>query len=87
VFGEQTETDRQTATHNCEISTVWEMKPMATPQNTSQLLVGPEQVTRPTKTQQAIRWCGGGDDDDDDDKLQPFAVPLYRLFTARHSYT
>jgi hypothetical protein len=32
---------------------MWEMKPRMTPQKTSRLLMGPEQVTRP-KTLQAI---------------------------------
>jgi hypothetical protein len=53
MFGEWTETDRQTATLNCEISTVWERKPRATPQKTSVLLVGLEQGTR-HKTVQVI---------------------------------
>ena len=42
----QIDRDRQTATLNCEISTVWETKPRVTPRNTSGLLVGPEKVTR-----------------------------------------
>jgi len=38
--------DRQTATLNYEISTVWEMKPRTTTQKkTSRLLMGPELVT------------------------------------------
>ena len=45
--------DRQTATLNCEISTVGETKPRTTPRNTSRLLMGPEQVAR-TKTLQAV---------------------------------
>jgi len=32
MFDVWTETDRQTATLKCEISTVWEMKPRTTPQ-------------------------------------------------------
>jgi len=56
--------DRQTATLNYEISTVWETKPRTTPQKNSRLLMGPEQVTRP-KTLQA--YDGGDDDDDDED--------------------
>ena len=36
-----------------EISTIWEMKPRTTPQKTSQLLKGAEQVVRP-KTLQPI---------------------------------
>jgi len=42
----QRQTDRQTATFNYEISTVWETKPRTTPQRNSGLLVGPEQGTR-----------------------------------------
>jgi hypothetical protein len=45
--------DRQTATINFEISTVWETKPMTTPQKKFRLVTGPEQVTRP-KTMQDI---------------------------------
>jgi len=45
---------RQTATLNYEKSTMWEKKPRIIPQNTSRILIGPEQVTRP-KTLQAIR--------------------------------
>jgi hypothetical protein len=41
------DTDRQTATLNCGKSTTWEMKPRMTPQKTSRLLMGPEQVMRP----------------------------------------
>ena len=52
---------RQTATFNYEISTVWETMPRTTPQKTYRLLMGPEQVTRP-KTLQA-------DDDDNDDDI------------------
>ena len=44
---------RQTATPNCEISTMWERKPRKTPQENSRLLVGPEQMTRP-KTLKAM---------------------------------
>jgi len=44
--------DRQTATLNCEISTLWETKPRTTPQKTSEQLMGPAQVRRP-KTVQA----------------------------------
>jgi hypothetical protein len=39
--------DRQTATLNYEMSTVWGTKPRTSRQQTSGLLVGPEQVTRP----------------------------------------
>jgi len=46
--------ERQTATLNYELSTIWETKTRTTPQKTSRLLMGPEQVTRP-KTLQAIR--------------------------------
>ena len=35
---------RQTATPNYEMSTMWETKPRTTPQKTSRLLMGPEQV-------------------------------------------
>jgi len=45
MFGEWTETDKQTATLNYEISTMWETKPRT---------AGPQQVTR-TKTLQVIR--------------------------------
>ena len=38
---------RQTAIFNYEISTTWDTKPRPTPQMTSILLTGPEQVTRP----------------------------------------
>ena len=41
VFGVWTETDRQTATLNYEISAVWEMKPRTVTQKTSRLLMGP----------------------------------------------
>jgi hypothetical protein len=37
--------DRQTATLNCEVSTVWETKPRTTPHKTSGRLMEPEQVT------------------------------------------
>jgi hypothetical protein len=49
----QMDRNRQTATLNYEISTMWEMKPGTTPQKTSGVLLGPEQVTR-HKTLQAI---------------------------------
>jgi len=51
VLGECTETDY---TLNYDISTMWETKPRMTPQKTSQLFMGPEQVTRP-KALHAIR--------------------------------
>ena len=57
MFGEWTDTDRQTATLNYEISTIWDTKPRTTLQKTSRLLMGPEQVTWPTAVQ--------ADDDDD----------------------
>jgi len=44
---------RQTATLNYEKSTMWETQPRIFPQKTSELLMGPDQVTRP-KTLQAI---------------------------------
>ena len=44
---------RQTATLNHEISTMWETKLRMTPQKTSRLLMKPEQVTRP-KTLEAV---------------------------------
>ena len=50
--------DRQTATLNYEISTVWELKPRTTTQKTSRLLMGPVQELNPCKLY---------DDDDDDD--------------------
>jgi len=78
MFGERTETDRLTATLNCEISAVWEIKLRVTPRNTSRLLVGPEQVNRIKRLQTLWWrwwWCWF------------FAVPLYWLFTGRHSYT
>jgi len=53
MFGEWTETDRQTATFNYEISTVRETKPRTTPQRTYGLLVGTKQGTR-RKILQAI---------------------------------
>ena len=43
---------RQTATLIYEMSTMWETKTRTAHQKTSQLLMGPEQVTRP-KTLQA----------------------------------
>jgi len=49
----QKQTDRQTATLNYEMPTVWETKPRASTQQTSGLLMGLEQVTRP-KTLPAI---------------------------------
>jgi len=46
MFGVWTETDRLTDTLNYEISTVWEMKPRTTPEETSrmgmELFTGPE---------------------------------------------
>jgi hypothetical protein len=39
--------DRRTDTLNCEMLTVWETKPRKSPQQTSGLLVGPEQGTKP----------------------------------------
>jgi hypothetical protein len=39
--------DRQTATLNYEMSTVWETRSRTTPQNPFGLLMGPEEVTRP----------------------------------------
>jgi hypothetical protein len=51
MFGEWTETDRQTATLNYEISTTWETNQRTTPQKTSRLLMGPGQVTRPKSLQ------------------------------------
>jgi len=71
MFGEGTETDRQTATLNYEISTVWETKPRTTSQKTSGLLMGPEQVTRP-KTLQTYDDDDDDDDDDDYDNLVYF---------------
>ena len=53
---------RQTATLNCEISTVWETKPRTTNQRTSGLLIGPEQELKPCKPYD--------DDDDDDDEAE-----------------
>jgi hypothetical protein len=47
MFGEQA------SALNYEISTMWETKPRKTPHKTYQLLMGPEQVTRP-KTLQAM---------------------------------
>ena len=44
---------RQTATLSNEISTMWETESRTTPVETSRLLMGPEQVTRP-KTLQAV---------------------------------
>jgi hypothetical protein len=38
----QRQTDRQTATLNYEMSTVWETKPRTITQNTFGLLMGPE---------------------------------------------
>jgi hypothetical protein len=49
MFGEWTEIDRQTATLNYGISTVWEMKP----RTASGLIMGPEKVTG-DKTLQAV---------------------------------
>ena len=43
MFGDWAET----ACCNCEIWTVWETKRRTTDQKTSQMLLGPEQVTRP----------------------------------------
>jgi len=53
--GRGRQTDRQTATLNCEISIRWETKPRTTPQNNYGLLKWPEQVTGP-KTLQSMRW-------------------------------
>ena len=53
---------RQTATLNYEISTVWETKPRTTTQKTSRLLMGPVQELKPCKL------CD--DDDDDDDEIE-----------------
>ena len=44
---------RQTATLNYEMSTMWETKTRMVHQKISRLFMGPEQVTRP-KTLQAI---------------------------------
>ena len=46
----QRQTDRQTATLNYEMSTMWEKKPSATPKKTSRVSMGPEKVTRPRNT-------------------------------------
>jgi len=45
---------RQTATLNFEIPTMWETKPRTTPQKTFQLVMGMEQDMRP-KTLQAMQ--------------------------------
>ena len=45
--------DRQTATLNCEMSTMWETKPRTTPRKILVDLMGLEQATR-TKTLQAL---------------------------------
>jgi hypothetical protein len=45
----------EATTLNCEISTMWEMKPRVTPQQTSRSLMGMEQVTR-HKTPGATWW-------------------------------
>jgi len=45
------QTDRQTATLNCDMSTVLETKPRTFLQKTSRLLMGPELVMRPTTLQ------------------------------------
>jgi len=42
---------RETATLNYEISTMWERKPRKTPQKTSRLLTGQEQVMSPETLQ------------------------------------
>jgi len=52
---------RQTTTHNYEISTMWEMKPMMTSQKTSQLLWD-------WNRSQGLKPCQLYDDDDDDDE-------------------
>jgi len=44
---------RQTTKLNYKKSTMWETKPRIIPQTTYQLLMGPEQVTKP-KTLQAM---------------------------------
>jgi hypothetical protein len=49
--------DRQTATHNHEISTTWETKPRTTPQKTSQLL-------RDWNRSQGLKLCQLYDDDE-----------------------
>jgi len=43
--------DRETATLNYEMPTVWEKKPRATAQKTCRLLMGSEKVTRPRNLQ------------------------------------
>jgi hypothetical protein len=50
---------RQTATLNYGISTLWERKPRKTPQENSRLLMEPEQVTRPETLQAMMMnfWC------------------------------
>jgi len=48
-------TDWQTATLNCEISTMWETKPRRTPRKGLLDLMGLEQATR-AKTLQAVGW-------------------------------
>ena len=56
----QRQTDRQTATLNFQIKTVWDTKPRTTRQKTFRLVTGREQVTRP-------KTCKTYDNDDDDD--------------------
>jgi hypothetical protein len=51
--------DRQTATLNYEISTVWETKPRTTTQKTYRLLMGPVQELKPCKLY-----------DNDDDEIE-----------------
>ena len=67
MFGEWTETDRQTVALNCEISTVWETEPRTTPRKTPRLLMVPEQVTgpKPYKLYDDDDDGGGGGDDDE----------------------
>jgi hypothetical protein len=60
MFGERTETDRETATLHFEISAVWDTKPRTTRQKTFRLIMGTEQVTKP-------KACETHDDEDDDD--------------------
>ena len=73
MFGEWTETDRQTDREtvalNCEISTVWETEPRFSNQKNSGQLMGPEQELKPCSLYD-------DDDDDDDDDIIPDDDPV-----------
>jgi len=69
---------KQTATLNCEISTMWKTKPRTTPQKASRLLMGLEQFTMP-------KPCKLYDDDDDDDDDDDKMMIMMTTTTSQHT--